>query len=92
MPNVLNICRGGVPEGAVYVGRNKQYGDPKWGNPFKITLSRDRDQAIFLYEDWIYHRVRRGQLDPEGLRGRDLACHCAPLRCHAEVLLRLANE
>jgi hypothetical protein len=25
------------------------------------------------------------------LRGRDLICWCAPLPCHGDVLLRLAN-
>ena len=25
------------------------------------------------------------------LRGRDLVCYCAPLPCHGELLLRLAN-
>jgi hypothetical protein len=25
------------------------------------------------------------------LRGKDLACWCAPKRCHAEVLRELAN-
>lgn len=91
MPRVLNIRRSGVPEGAVYCGRNKRYGDPKWGNPFKITLRRDRDECIALYERWVTVEVREGRLDPEELRGRDLVGHCAPLRCHLEVLLRLAN-
>jgi hypothetical protein len=26
------------------------------------------------------------------LRGRDLVCFCAPLPCHGDLLLRLANE
>jgi hypothetical protein len=26
------------------------------------------------------------------LRGLDLVCWCAPLPCHGDVLLRLANE
>jgi hypothetical protein len=25
------------------------------------------------------------------LRGRDLVCWCAPLACHGDVLIRLAN-
>ena len=29
--------------------------------------------------------------DLEELRGKDLVCWCAPLPCHADVLLRLAN-
>ena len=26
------------------------------------------------------------------LRGKDLVCWCSPLPCHADVLLRMANE
>ncbi|GAG87489.1 unnamed protein product, partial [marine sediment metagenome] len=30
-------------------------------------------------------------LDPTELKGKDLVCWCAPLPCHADVLLELAN-
>ena len=64
---------------AVYVGRPTQ-----WGNPFK---SGDRD--VSRYEAEIAPR-----LDLTSLRGMDLICWC-PLDgqpCHADVLLRLANQ
>ena len=28
----------------------------------------------------------------KALRGKDLVCWCAPQRCHADVLLKYANE
>ncbi len=90
-----------APEGAVYVGRGTQ-----WGNPFKVNnpaLGRlSREEAIRAYRrlilvnlDGVIHwnRVRFNQADVEKhLRGKDLMCWC-PLDqpCHADVLLELAN-
>lgn len=43
-----------------------------------------------MYEDYLQFS---GLIeDVRELRGRDLACWCTPLPCHADVLLRLANE
>lgn len=84
-----------MPENAVYVGR-----PTRWGNPFETAQE---------FRDWIEHRVPVGcglpdftRLAPlrdwieshiSELRGRDLACWCAPgRRCHADVLLELANR
>jgi hypothetical protein len=43
--------------------------------------------------------LRKFESDPdvkrrlrEELRGKDLVCWCAPQRCHADVLLKYANE
>lgn len=65
-----------------------------WGNPFvmhdKTQAERDRVcDAYELYAKW------RLTIEPDWLvplRGKNLACHCAPLRCHAETLIRLANQ
>lgn len=55
--------------------------------------SRTREQAVQLYEMYL------DQLNPEladearvELKGKDLVCYCAPKPCHADVLLRIANE
>lgn len=44
----------------VYIGRNSEYGDPKWGNPYSHlegTLAKykvsSRKEAIEKYEDYI---------------------------------------
>ena len=82
-----------MPEGAVYVGR-----PTRWGNPFAIGAPHPghgrpmtRDDAIELYEAGVDESfaddVRRE------LRGHDLVCWCRPdQRCHADVLLRVANS
>lgn len=70
----------------VYVGR-----PTKWGNPFIIGRDGTRAEVIDKYENWI--RGNAGLwMDLEDLRGKVLGCHCAPLACHGDVLVRLANE
>ena len=85
MCGVLNKHKTGVPAGAVYIGRGS-----KWGNPFRIGPDGDRAAVIAKHECWL-----RGQRDLlraiEELRGRNLVCFCAPLPCHGDLLLRLAN-
>jgi hypothetical protein len=75
----------------VYVGRPS-----KWGNPFKIGRDAagaywSRDDVIQLYASWVQQEIADGRLDVEELRGKRLACWCAPQPCHGDVLARLAN-
>jgi hypothetical protein len=97
MPQIINLRgRGGVvPEGAVYVC-DRLYRGPwrlsksKWANPFKIPRDGTRDEVIAKYRTWLQQPDLMAAL-PE-LRGKDLACWCAPERCHADVLRELANR
>ncbi len=81
-PRVLNKSRDGLPANAVYVGR----GSP-WGNPFRMSAKMNRDDVCERFEEEVLP-----SLDVSALRGKDLVCFCAPLRCHADSLLRKANE
>jgi hypothetical protein len=61
----------------------------RWGNPYKIgtCLIPDAQAAVEAFEANL----------PLGdffqLRGKNLACWCKPgTPCHADVLLRVANE
>lgn len=91
-----------MPDGAVYVGRPTQ-----WGNPFKVgwlTARRDEywDAAkcveMFRFttcateRHGIFTNFELTEVDLRPLRGKDLVCWC-PLDqpCHADVLLELAN-
>lgn len=72
------------PVNAVYVARPS-----KWGNPFSVE-KYGRKKAIELYRAWIYES---GLIDDIfELKGKDLVCFCAPLPCHADYLLELANS
>lgn len=70
----------------VYVGRPS-----KWGNPFVIGRHGDRDQVCEMYEAWLWTQPKLVNALHE-LRGKTLGCWCAPHRCHAELLERLAND
>jgi hypothetical protein len=84
MTRIVNIRATGRYD--VFVGRPS-----KWGNPFLISDRTTREQAIEKYETYI--RRRPDLLDdlPE-LVGKVLECYCAPLPCHAEVLVKLLKE
>jgi len=70
----------------VYIGRPS-----KWGNPFVIGRDGTREDVIQLYKDWL---VKQDHLLARlsELKGKNLACYCAPLACHGDILLKLANE
>ncbi|MFJ9899273.1 DUF4326 domain-containing protein [Streptomyces sp. NPDC091280] len=89
-----------APEAVVYVGRRWTLGG--WDlprhplyNPFAYdTAARRRDgtraEVMAKYRAYLLARPDLLALVPE-LRGRTLACWCAPLLCHAEVLADLAD-
>jgi hypothetical protein len=83
-PKVLNKRKAGEPDDAVYVGR-----PTKWGNPFYRDVRWD---AIAKYEEWIRSQPWLMAAAKRELRGKNLVCWCAPKPCHADVLLRIANE
>ena len=90
-----------MPKNTIYVGR-----PTKWGNPFKIgckawqfsmacpyLVPNTLEETIANYEYMIDVEVKLGLKSLDELKGKDLACWC-PLHkpCHADVLLRLANQ
>lgn len=91
MPHaILNIktddCRH-----AAYVARPSPL-----GNPYAIGPDGDRDAVIERYRDWLTARV--AERDPvvcTALLGihpeQPLSCHCAPARCHAEVIAEMLD-
>lgn len=86
MPQVLNKKNVRRAFNGVYVGRPS-----KWGNPFVIGRDGSRDFVIHRYEQRLLNTPELMAALPE-LKGKDLICWCAPLPCHADVLLRYANE
>jgi hypothetical protein len=78
----------------VYIGRrNVKCGlqESKWANPFHIGPDGDRDEVCDKYEKWFYTQPHLVNSVHE-LRGKILACWCAPKRCHGEFLVKLANK
>jgi hypothetical protein len=88
MPKVLNKYHLGWshPENSVYVGRPS-----KWGNPFYIGNGYTRTDVMVRYELWLRQHPEFIEDVKKELKGKDLICWCAPLPCHADLLLELAN-
>lgn len=89
MPRVLNIRHEKISTSDARVDRMT-----KWGNPFAMRheSTQERDRVCDAYERWIKQRPQLIEEAKNELRGKNLACWCAPKRCHAETLLRIANE
>jgi hypothetical protein len=83
-PRVLNKKqrRGAVPN-TVYIGRPSV-----WGNPFVIGKDGTRAEVVEKYECSL---LRQPHLMAQLGKLRRCNLICAPLQCHGDVLLRLAN-
>ncbi len=70
----------------------------RWGNPFTHLKGKTRAkyvvatrmEAIEKYEEWVKTQPHLMAALSE-LKDKVLGCHCAPFKCHGEVLVRLAN-
>jgi hypothetical protein len=94
MPQVWNKRDPNCPKDAIYVGR-----PTKWGNPFSHILKSaarylvpTREDAVAAFETSFLNDPRLIREAKDELKGRDLVCWCVPSPCHANVLLRIANE
>ena len=86
MPHVLNRRTNDYGDNRIYVGR-----PTIWGNPFVIGPDGSREEVIAKYEAYLLSSP--GLLSRLGeLKGKHLVCWCAPLGCHADVLIRHANK
>lgn len=59
----------------------------KWGNPNPIGRGMSRWRSLRLYRYWLIAQLRIDPAFLEPLRDHRLACWCAPLDCHAEIIL-----
>ena len=68
----------------VYVGRPS-----RWGNPF--ARSDGHLDPVEAFRNYVRCNVTYREQVRAALAGKHLVCWCAPARCHADVLLRVAN-
>ena len=64
-----------------------------WGNPFIIGKDGTRREVIAKFHDQFWARIHAGEVNLDqlaSLHGKNLACHCAPLACHGDVLAEAA--
>ena len=89
VPQVYNV-KHHHPEDAVLVDRTTPF-----GNPYTLfTPGVTREMVVEQYNQWI-HRPEQGALRGlirRTLKGKHLLCYCHPKPCHADIILRIANE
>lgn len=86
-PKVYNQHHRNAPSDAIFVGRPSIF-----GNPFVVSRTRTRTEAVELYEKYLLDKPSLLDMVKVELQGKNLICFCAPLSCHADVLLKYANE
>ena len=70
----------------VYIGRGS-----KWGNPFTIGNSGDRDEVCDKYKGWFFTQPHLVNSLHE-LVGKTLGCFCKPKRCHGDFLVKQVRK
>lgn len=88
-PRVLHKYRDQIPEGAVYIGRPSV-----WGNPYPLRSGAakwERDECIESYVRFLDIHPELKEKARRELKGKDLVCFCAPLACHGDILIVIAN-
>lgn len=70
----------------VFIGRPSDY-----GNPFRIGIDGTRREVIERHENYLYIRPDLIRKIRKELPGKVLGCFCAPLSCHGDLLVRIAN-
>lgn len=94
--NTVNVARGpGRKWGNPWVIGKNRCGRDAFGNYYEEKI-KDAATAVRFFEEMLQIELRNYPITDEirgELRGKNLACWCkldAP--CHADVLLRIANE
>lgn len=91
-PNTVSVTRPGKWGNPYQIGERCDIVVRKGLHIFNINTSAD---AVRAYE--LFIQSSQGSyvtvLAPQELKGKDLACWCEPGQpCHADILLKLANE
>jgi len=93
VPRVLNRHVDEWTEGAVSIERVSATNPGAWGNRFVVGVHGGRLECVALHRSWLRDDEQREYRERarRELRGRDLACVCAPALCHGDALLEVAN-
>ncbi len=100
MPRVLNKKTDKIPSDAILVDRTTEFGNPMTLKELKRLFPNDtslelHQKAVAWYREYLFEYIK---VHPEfldkviTLRGHDLVCWDAPLPCHADILLEVANK
>lgn len=90
-PRVVHV-RDQVP-GAIYIGRPCGHrSGSKWHNPFVLGRHGNRREVVARFRAMLLGDAKLIAQCRAELRGKILACWCAPLPCHGDILLAIANS
>jgi hypothetical protein len=95
----MRVVRVGQVQGAdvVYIGRPRSGQAWRFGNPFVVGVDGERDECVAKFAEWLRtgnafgcaaatpERLEWIHAHMDELRGKQLACFCAPRRCHGDV-------
>jgi len=84
---IMKVLNKRSNEPGTYIGRPS-----KFGNPFAIGRDGSRAEVVEKFEAWIKTQPALMEAAKRELRGKNLVCWCAPLACHGDVLMRIANS
>ena len=66
-----------------YIGRGSPF-----GNPYVIGVDGTREEVCAAFRGYFDYRIVHDEAWRElveGLKGKTLGCHCAPLQCHGQT-------
>jgi len=97
--DVLSGVRIPVMNQKTYHGCGEYIGRPSpLGNPFYLTMERDRTRVIAEYDRWLREHFYDSKIQTELFRLQKIAekekllvltCWCAPKACHGDVIRRM---
>jgi hypothetical protein len=66
----------------------------KWGNPYPITYTEDRQDVLVKYAFYAHRQIRQLKiLDiAEISDAKRLGCWCKPKACHGDILKKAIDE
>lgn len=76
-----------LPPDAVRIDRRS-----RWGNPYKMLAEAERAKVIDLFRGYAERMLALNPAWLDPLRGKRLACWCAPKACHGNVLVELLDR
>lgn len=77
----------------VYIGRGSKWGNPAShiGSRHSVVAMKSRAEALEHYREHLRQHPELVKAAREELQGKFLACYCAPLPCHGDILARVAD-
>ena len=80
-----------APPNTISVTRPGPFGNPF--RPVKAHNEQSRKEAVQKYEVWLRNNSDLKKKVKQELRGKNLMCFCNLRQsCHADVLLKIANQ